>query len=784
MIHLVRILAVIAVFLTAVLEPGRAIADETPWFRAMDPVSGNWRVTLNPGTDGERAGTLGIRPKTRVICEEVEAGGCIQRIRYDKGPDRVVAFREGDTFGEIAEYSVIGSVQAAGGQIRLNRRWMSWSWDVVLQSDGGTGYRGTWTDGTSTGEEIWQALRPNVDRLGASTYTDAIFDGSPVELVEPGTALAIQLRAKAEYDWSDGRETHRNRPKFRIYLYGTNLEGPQHITFPNSPDFEVLTQRRLLSQPDADGERHQIGLRFDVVMWPHARAGRHLLRINDKSHEVVIEMQGDPGVDFSKPTRKFVIGDITMDVQPARNSDRALRQALSEQLGRAESARRSLARVETDLLREEAIADAAIDKAVQDFKARAAAGEIDTALIASEQALLDHRIRSYLGPVAALQSVYDAALKTATEADAALSRLRQKAETHVLAGLPHLERVETDHARFERSGDLIGELARLDAGITEVTSLMQDAVRLRTRLQEQLVLAVKAANKAATELSDTQERSYYAQAMAQGVVQTLDLAVASEGNPYVFVGGAAVQIASNIWIAPPEFSDGETDDLVKVIDIARSAAAAFLQEGATRGLDHAVQTWGAKVGIKAVDIAERRAIGRWLAAISSPDDDTPFVRSFLRGVALSSMTEKLKEQIARDIVEEELAAYGAAQSRVSLLVTAIEIASQTIEDDRKWLDTHLPERARLARIQSGNAPTLRHAWPTLLTVRNDAFTPMAGYMIELEFDAAPAPFDVYLAGVRLSPTASPQRFVLDAGDVDKLLTGRAEALPLRIVQTH
>lgn len=70
--------AILAVFATA------ALAGEDAWFHEVDPISGNWHITINPGDDeGVQSGTLGLRPMTTTVCILVDGGGYLFRLRQE-----------------------------------------------------------------------------------------------------------------------------------------------------------------------------------------------------------------------------------------------------------------------------------------------------------------------------------------------------------------------------------------------------------------------------------------------------------------------------------------------------------------------------------------------------------------------------------------------------------------------------------------------------------------------------------------------------------------------------
>lgn len=69
--------AILAVFATA------ALAGEDAWFHEVDPIFGNWHITVSSGDDeGVQSGTLGLRPTT-TVCILVDGGSYLFRLRHE-----------------------------------------------------------------------------------------------------------------------------------------------------------------------------------------------------------------------------------------------------------------------------------------------------------------------------------------------------------------------------------------------------------------------------------------------------------------------------------------------------------------------------------------------------------------------------------------------------------------------------------------------------------------------------------------------------------------------------
>lgn len=70
--------AILAVFATA------ALAGEDAWFHEVNPISGNWHITVSSGDDeGVQSGTLSLRPTTTTVCILVDGGSYLFRLRHE-----------------------------------------------------------------------------------------------------------------------------------------------------------------------------------------------------------------------------------------------------------------------------------------------------------------------------------------------------------------------------------------------------------------------------------------------------------------------------------------------------------------------------------------------------------------------------------------------------------------------------------------------------------------------------------------------------------------------------
>ncbi|MBF9059184.1 hypothetical protein HKCCSP123_08320 [Rhodobacterales bacterium HKCCSP123] len=309
-----------------ILTGGASFADERPWYRDVDPLAGNWYVTAAVGHEASETDELivSIRPHMETVCEVV-GDGCIYRIEYSVQPHREMMFRVGVTdYGVDHDWSEITAIDVSPSSLRFFRgttisprlRQV----EMTRSSESPLRYSGTWHFINIHGQRLegleqWSLMTPRVDAIGLSVIRpwnrrDVVPPSSVHQLGQDGVAH-VTLQDRETYDWSDGRENplwnQSRRAHFRVFLYGENLRGPQHITFPESVDFQIVNQGDLRSEPYADGSRDYIGKYVDVILWGQARPGLHQLRVNDQYVPFLVE------IPSAEQDNGHVIGAIALE---------------------------------------------------------------------------------------------------------------------------------------------------------------------------------------------------------------------------------------------------------------------------------------------------------------------------------------------------------------------------------------------------------------------------------------------------------------------------------------
>lgn len=290
------------------VSTGSLFAENESWYRDIDPLSGNWQITAERDAEGTYQDTMliSVRPETETICEPVSSGGCHYRIAYNVTPERRVSDRIGVSgYGVDLQWQKITAINVGSDSLSFHRGWdldpQKMRVELQRSSDDGTVYSGTWQfvnihGDTIAGAERWEYLAPQVQFVGAreiQSWSRRSVQISREDLISATSEnpVILAMQAIGNYDWAVEHDNPfhggSKRPQFRVFIYGENLQGFQHIGFPDSVDVEVLRVSDIRS------EGRVIAKYADVVMWGRAEPGLHVMQVNDQRIALFLNFQ-DP----------------------------------------------------------------------------------------------------------------------------------------------------------------------------------------------------------------------------------------------------------------------------------------------------------------------------------------------------------------------------------------------------------------------------------------------------------------------------------------------------------
>ncbi|WP_346891645.1 hypothetical protein [uncultured Roseibium sp.] len=819
--------AFLGLFATLCAFPAHALDPE--WYRSVAPVSGNYYVRLNPDTDQEERGFIGLRPASEQYCEPVASGGCLYRIRYDLTKPVKGVFRRGAReFKEIVSYSEIALLGNNPGQIELRRSFLGYIFEAKLARSGPDTYTGEWSGGGKKGEEIWQRLYPRVNRISASETPFGIYSDAPDKRYETDVVIPVIMKSRKDYNWLSSEKkrdfTPTGQPKFRIYLYGENLEGPQHISFPDAVDYEAHPPQAILAEPDHNGRRKMKGILFDTVMWSNARPGPVRLQVNDRIYQLDIRMS-DAG---EKDTRTAVISTIREgDAEvPARLKE--LEEAVIEAQQQLE-----LAEGTVDLFRKAALQEQAHWQA-EFTEANAEMAALETEITAAEaqdgrasDALLAQRLElagklrllprraetdwnTYLANTAHHFRAVEEARAKLVAAKKALFEARQTAGYGVIG-------VQTEFSTFHKAS--AEDVAALNREIDRITQEIDDRIARRPELERARAEALEDLRRQIEQAEEANHRlllaGFSSLAGQFGIEAAASageaLSVWATGGPYaglteVLRQGVANQMSGVSYYdyhGPLIPRDGEESSQAQVIGDGED----WLLNEAAREAGR-IPLHQLRLAIAAKD---RSAAARLAAALKPPKSGssraTPidrFVAATRKSAAardawkaaigkngISALAKSLVSKVGENILAsaaKETAKLGAAilteseffeQYLEAQLEVAAAVAALQAAGDEYWENEDFITGAR--GIQAGYLERfIEGGW---ITDRNAEFAPENGLTIELTLSGAVAPTDfaaeLSLSGVDLV-RQSPDRLVWFLPKGSKAFGTNAHSLVLRI----
>ncbi|PYG32498.1 hypothetical protein [Pelagimonas varians] len=532
-----------------------------------------------------------------------------------------------------------------------------------------------------------------------------------------------------------------------------------------------------------DDENWPSGLNQDIV--PAATA---LARINDLHDRAAPEYLVE-----------FLIGSVTVEANVPKDRKIAALQRLTDARLELEAVERSVDRLTlrvaelTDSISKEA------DQRAVPYRERLAKLELGSAAAANEKRYFETEMRALGGPLEAARTVLNSTIKDdlgpaqerVVAAETAVSQARYE-------GIPDVLKIETQHALLERTLDQHTELEQIEDALLALNHASVSLAQSRVVADEALVNSLAAASAANNDLALSASSSYLLQALAQAAVQITDAAIASKGSPHVFIAIAGVQATNNVLLSKPTYYDAElgpdgkpttdaqalrrklgeetaksaantlsktgvgalAEQLTKLQDTARPTVQEALEHGSTR------RAMGRRLGQTLSDIGERRS--------------SNILVGILEGIVIDELTETAKQKIAREVTEDELRAYAAAQFQVAETVAALKLINLLEDRDaiaiaalRKRRQELLEERARLLPGQERLRPALKY-------VRNGLFEIAANQPITVTLSDADQAFDLLIAGVPARPGTANGTFTVGPDVLTTLGQGAEIRLPLTI----
>lgn len=433
------------------------------------------------------------------------------------------------------------------------------------------------------------------------------------------------------------------------------------------------------------------------------------------------------------------------------------------------------------------------------YRERVAGLPLNSQEAANEKRYFEIEMRTLHTPLEAARRVLETTIKDdltpaqerVLSAETALTKLRYD-------GMPQVLEIKTDHALLEFDAEQTTQLEQVEKALLALNHGGVTLAQARVAANAVLEDAVAKADAANDDLALSTAGSYVLQALAQGIVQITDIAVASEGNPHAFVAMSALQATNNIFLSQPMFYDAELDsdgnptteaqmlrrNLKK--DVAASATNTLAKTG-VGGLTKQISEWhdAARPSVReAIEHGStRRALGRKLGQTLSKIGKRKsgnILTGIIEGIALDEVTEGAKQLIAREVTKDELRTYAAAQFEVAEIVQALKlinqiedrdaVATQALQKRRKEL---LEERARLL-------PGLERLRPSMRYVRNDLFEISADQRVTVKLSNPDLAFDLLVAGVHAQAGTVPGKFTVGAAVMEELGKGVPMRLPLTI----
>jgi hypothetical protein len=488
----------------------------------------------------------------------------------------------------------------------------------------------------------------------------------------------------------------------------------------------------------------------------------------------------------------FKLGSVTLESRTAREELAAIEQKVSDQDTVVSALERAATRQRADLAT--ALAEAAPKIAAERDKLRLriiALGD-DKAQLANEERYARIAISSLSSTADIRRDAYNKTLVERAREAGKLAELQAEAALSRAKAFPPFRSIVTNDARLSATDRLSDELADIDRQIADVLALMAGLETTREKQIEVLKSAAETADAANWDLALATGGSYLVQATTQAVVQLVDAAVASKGNPHAFAALALTQSLFNATISKPQFYDAQIrNGKAKIIDpsslslqAATSLATTTFKTGLGKYVDKAAKS-GVSQSTKLLEeraalVALRRVAGKSLQTAAKIVPDS-LLFGFVQGLVLDFGTEDVKKKIAAEMQEEELVAYASAQLQLAAAVGNLQEIGKLEDADQLLLETFRAQRADLIegfeQIPADRA--LRQ--PQILFERNAGFEIGADYRVTVSFDGVAPNYDLLFNGTALVPSDKPGIFTVGPNLIAALAKGSPERLNIRLV---
>ncbi|BDS06336.1 hypothetical protein NT6N_13760 [Oceaniferula spumae] len=771
---------------------------QSPLYPSLDAsansIGGNWKVVLDGGAENERyeAYVVMYPPLKKVKTELLSFSHDI----YKSDP-------QGEWESEYLHDNIYdrGVKVTGNSMIFKHSSGIKGHWGAVskLTFSGDSG-KGTWDyQGRDSGRETWVRLRPKISKIEfgplISASGDSIVKKPVVSTISPGDKVTVS----GEYDeksWGVGNRFPHARPKFYIRVYGENLWGFHRASVLGSAALRVGTGYPIYREGKS-GFRNQIGATYIVSLWPGVSSGMQTFQLDHLKIPFTLDVKG---LAKKKPESKTMarIGSVTLETKNQRERRYDASGAIAKQRSLVEEIERSIARQRADLATAETKYAAAAQREFERLKQvlKKEAGNPEQQ--ANERRYSKIMLRNLSIQRDVIRAGLARELARLVPEQNRLAKLREVEAGVAAAIFPHFNGLHTKDARITSNKDIHDVIAEIDQQISEYATFMSEVAKARAAQRAVIIDAATAADKANNELRNAAIGSYIVQATAQAVVQIVDSAIASKGNPAAFIAIAGTQSIVNVTLSWPDFYDAKVDESGKVAVPAKDTNAQsvkpFVKSAATtiakKGVSDLVEDYGKTAIRKSVKIAEERAaliaarkiLGNTFAKIGKgmPVSEAPLVTDVIQGLAVDALTEKGKAAIAEEMQQEELLAYAQAQLNLAHAIRVLQDLGRIEDADAKVMATLRAERSRLLAGRPKELGTLAKIRPALEYEKNNKFAPVAGYEFVLEFADDVPPYDVYVNDVKLSPGTGANRFTMTQELVDSVGEETDVSLDVRI----